>query len=116
MSLSEEERLQRTVAQYLDLMAKSWGFRWFHPPNGGNRDAITGHHLKQMGVKRGVPDIIIQFSGGRCVEIELKGAKGKQSASQLAWQRKSRDLGIHYYLCRSIDDVVGVLSKESEAA
>ena len=29
----------------------------FHIPNGGTRDAVEGRHLKQQGVKPGVPDL-----------------------------------------------------------
>ena len=31
----------------------------YHIPNGGTRDAIEGRHLKQQGVKRGVPDLCL---------------------------------------------------------
>ena len=31
----------------------------FHIPNGGTRDAVEGKHLKQQGVKQGVPDLCL---------------------------------------------------------
>ncbi len=37
----------------------------YHIPNGGTRDAIEGRHLKQQGVKRGVPDLCLLYSCDR---------------------------------------------------
>ena len=50
----------------------------FHIPNGGSRNAIEGKHLKEQGVKRGVPDILLPVSRGGChgLFIEMKRAKG----------------------------------------
>jgi hypothetical protein len=61
------------------------GCRWFHSPNGGGRSLIEGAKFKRMGVKRGVPDIIIPMPrvGSRSpyhgLVIELKRPDGKMS-------------------------------------
>ena len=46
----------------------------FHVPNGGTRDAVEGRHLKQQGVKRGVPDLCLPVPSGRYhgLFLELK--------------------------------------------
>ena len=51
----------------------------FHIPNGGTRDAIEGRHLKQQGVKRGVPDLCLPVARGgyHSLYIELKTATGR---------------------------------------
>jgi hypothetical protein len=50
----------------------------FHAANGGNRDAATAGKMKAMGVRRGVPDLLLPVPRGRfCgLAIELKVWKG----------------------------------------
>lgn len=50
----------------------------FHVPNGGSRNAIEGKHLKEQGVKAGVPDILLPVARQGChgLFIEMKRAKG----------------------------------------
>ena len=50
----------------------------FHPANGGARDSATAGKLKAMGVRRGVPDLLLPVPRGRYVgcAIELKVWKG----------------------------------------
>lgn len=65
------------------------GYKWFHPPNGGSRNAIEGAKFKRMGVKKGILDIIIpmarkSFYG---LVIELKRVDGKMSdVSEEQWE------------------------------
>ncbi len=71
------------MARYLDAR----GLRWCHVPNGGNRSAKTGALLKAMGVKAGVPDILIFSRIGvwRGVAIELKSSGGIVRDTQREW-------------------------------
>ena len=50
----------------------------FHAANGGNRDPATAGKMKAMGVRRGVPDLLLPVPRGRfCgLAIELKVWKG----------------------------------------
>ena len=50
-----EDDLQRAVAQLLDF----YGWLWFHTPNGGKRGKVQASRLKGLGVKPGVPDVMI---------------------------------------------------------
>lgn len=54
----------------------------FHPANGGYRTPVEAAILKSMGVRAGVPDIIIHFKGGKSIFIELKSGKGRLSDHQ----------------------------------
>jgi len=49
-----------------------------HIPNGGSRDPIEARHLKEQGVKPGVPDIFLPVprNGYHGLWIELKRRKG----------------------------------------
>lgn len=61
--------------------------RFWHTPNGGGRDAREGAKFKRMGVKAGVPDVVLpmarkSFYG---LVIELKSPGGKLTESQSEW-------------------------------
>lgn len=50
----------------------------FHIPNGGSRNPIEGKHLKEQGVKAGVPDLFLPVArhGAHGLFIEMKRSKG----------------------------------------
>lgn len=81
-----EEALQKAVAAYLDaVLPPEW--RWFHVPNQrGTRKAWENKLLKAMGVKAGVPDIVLLGPDARVAFIELKAGKGTLSADQKDWR------------------------------
>ena len=58
------------------------GLVYFHVPNGGYRSRSEGAKFKAMGVRAGVPDLIL-FHQGRLHCLELKSDKGRPSESQL---------------------------------
>ena len=75
-------------------------------PNGGNRDRITGAILKAEGAVAGSPDLFLflpnkYFSG---LAIEMKSEKGRQSESQIQWQKKAELFGYKYVICRSFEE------------
>lgn len=49
-------------------------------PNGGSRNAVEGRHLKEQGVKAGIPDIFLPVArnGRHGLYIELKRKVGGQ--------------------------------------
>jgi hypothetical protein len=122
MIKASEESLQRAVASLLDSM----GWLYFHPPNGGARDVITGAKLKAQGVKRGVPDVMVFepwkihnaecegahkciCSKGHGIAIELKTNKGKTTPEQKAWLASLEERGWLVAVCRTMDEVMDVL-------
>ncbi|HNW87934.1 MAG TPA: VRR-NUC domain-containing protein [Candidatus Limiplasma sp.] len=50
----------------------------YHIPNGGSRHRLEAVHLKQQGVRAGVPDICLPVACGGChsLYIEMKRLKG----------------------------------------
>jgi hypothetical protein len=112
--MTAEDHLQIAVADMLDVLAERHGFIWLHSPNeGGLRLPVqVCRKRKRMGVKAGCPDIILMKRGGQVVQIELKTAKGRMNSNQKAWQRRSVELGIPYYICRSVEEVQAVLKAE----
>lgn len=124
--VGKEKDFQKSVARYLD----SLGVLWNHTGNErktaskqnkkGDWYSPEGAIMKQMGVKKGFPDIMIyehgadnglQFNG---FAIELKVGKGRPSTEQLAWHTGLRGegwkVGVYYSLDHVIADVKKYLS------
>jgi hypothetical protein len=63
----------------------------------------AGVRLKNEGVLAGCADIEILLLN-RLIFIEIKTEKGRQSESQIEFQKKVESLGFEYYTWRSIKD------------
>ena len=82
-----------------------------HIPNGGNRDPIEAKHLKQQGVKSGVPDLFLPVPRGRYhgLYIEMKTETGHTSREQEWWGEKLRIQGYMWEVCHGWQSAVSVL-------
>jgi hypothetical protein len=115
--MTAEDRLNIACANYLRLQYPEALFA--HVPNGGSRNAIEGSKLKQMGVSRGVPDILIfnkvGNSSGLAVELKVKYTKvlrsGKVSEKpnmptpeQLQWLEDLFNQDWQTKVCYSIEE------------
>ena len=117
-----EDDDQVAAACYLDLLTSPAGdgkLFWFHTPNGGFRNKKTAGKMKAQGVKKGIPDIIIEeippkFPEYKGVRIELKRRKGRPSDVKKE-QREILDRyklrGYLVFVCFGIDDVIATLRK-----
>lgn len=114
--MNAEDRLQISVAGYLDLALPSDAV-WFHIANQRQTSARMGAKLKRMGVKPGVPDICIVWRG-RAIFIELKRAAdpirktraGRLSDEQRDMARALTLAGAVVVTCRSVDEVSDFLA------
>lgn len=108
---------QCAVALWLDTMR----VRWFHPPNGGNRSAVTGGRLKRQGVKRGVPDIVIidpPPARASCVGavVELKPTLAerpgnKPTKEQREWLHEFEQRGWAAAVAYGADEAIRILKE-----
>lgn len=86
-----EEREQARFVRWThrpDVRALAPSLRWmFHCPNGGKRDAITGGQMRALGVKPGVPDLLMPVLSGRDngLALEFKSAIGTTTPEQAEW-------------------------------
>lgn len=82
-----------------------------HIPNGGNRDAIEGRHLKEQGVRAGVPDLCLPVARGSYhgLYIEMKTDTGKPSDEQLWWGHELSEQGYFGEVCHGWQSAVRVL-------
>ena len=108
--IGTEDDFQIAVAKLLD----AYGLKWFHCPNGGSRNAREGAKFKRMGVKAGVPDIIIintTIEGDVGMAIELKVGKNTRSKPQTDWLLEFFTNGWVVATCYSIPSVEKLLER-----
>jgi hypothetical protein len=98
-----EQALQRQIAQFLD--AALAGNAWYStiPLGGGGK--VRGAILHGMGVKAGVPDMVV-IDAGRATWLELKASKGVTSDEQKACHTALRQAGCAVYVIRSLDEAI----------
>lgn len=102
----EEDQEQITLAGWLN----GTGVPWCHVPNGGKRNRREAAKLRAMGVRRGVPDILIFDI--KSVAIELKRArpaKSKVSEHQLKWLAHLDGAGWHTVVCYGAQEAIEYL-------
>lgn len=80
-------------------------FRILHIPNGGSRHPAEAVHLKRMGVKPGVPDLLLPYPAGgyHGLWIEMKSKIGKPSALQKDWIEWLRSVGYAAWVCMGME-------------
>lgn len=101
-----EHRLQCACVKWFRLQYPIMRHSLFAVPNGGRRDAVTGSKLKAEGALPGVADLILLQRTRRygALLIEMKTARGQQSALQRQWQAAVTLDGYRYIVCRSFED------------
>lgn len=77
-----ETAIHIAVAEHLRLRAPA-GMVWWHTPNEGARTPSEAARLKAMGVKAGIPDLML-VHGGKLYALELKAERGVISKNQQA--------------------------------
>lgn len=109
--MNPEERLHRAVADYLRVVLDPSVVWSTFPSGGGGR--VRGAKLKAMGLRAGMPDIMIWWlapSGAAlCLGIELKAGKNGMTAAQRETFLSLEGVGCPVHVARSIDDVRDVL-------
>jgi hypothetical protein len=110
--MKPEEALHRACVDLLRLYEQRGMLAFAHCPNGGYRTKAEACLFRAMGVRAGVPDLLVWAPGGAAFGIELKAAAGKLSAAQSVWHRLLQSLGHHVHICRSVDEVEAALRAE----
>ena len=88
-----------------------------HVPNGGHRKAWVGKKMKEMGTRRGVPDLYLPYPtrgwdqdtpyGG--LWLELKSPSGRVRREQAWWLRHLTNLGYATAVAFSFDEATRLL-------
>jgi hypothetical protein len=95
-----ESILQQQIVVYLQEKQKYYHFRFFHCPNEGKRKVWYLKKLKKMGMKSGVPDLILEFPKSKFVYCEIKMPKGRLSTAQKLWKVQSEILGTPFHVIK----------------
>lgn len=86
---SPEEDLHRACMEWAELASGRYPLlrRLIHVPNGGKRSKGEAGKMKAMGVKKGVPDLLLPLPSGiySGLAAELKAPGGKTSPEQNEW-------------------------------
>ena len=84
-----------------------------HVPNGGYRNAVEAAKFKQMGVRAGVPDLILLYPNKEhpFMGIELKAGKNRQSVHQKEYEAEFGRIGAKYVVVRSIGEFMKVVNE-----
>ncbi|MHB1153550.1 MAG: VRR-NUC domain-containing protein [Eubacteriales bacterium] len=83
----------------------------YHVPNGGYRNKIEAMKFKRMGVKSGVPDLVLPVarSGYHGLYIELKAKDGIVSEKQREWLNNLRHQGYFAIACFGADETISII-------
>lgn len=105
----KENAVHRGVVHYLRLFAVP-GCSWFHPANGELRPGRTGAILVGMGVRPGVPDLIL-VRRGHFYGLELKREKGGSvSAHQKSMLEELSNAGASVAIAHGYDAAIAQLT------
>jgi hypothetical protein len=102
-----EQETQRAVLDHLRMRGNK-GLVYFAVPNGGYRSSMEASIMKGLGVKAGVSDLILLYSGA-FYAMELKSETGRATLPQAAFLAEVRAAGGHTAVCNSLDDAIGCL-------
>jgi len=83
----------------------------FSIPNGGTRNIREAMTFKATGLLKGASDLIVIFPNGKLCFIELKIAKGIQSAEQKDFEQRVSKAGYEYHLIRSLEEFIILTNK-----
>lgn len=104
-----ENELHVSVANLLDWVLQPPAFWTTFPAGWGKFSGMMAQLLKRMGLKPGMPDILVFYAGG-CFGIELKTGKNTVAPEQKATHAKLGAAGVQVEVCRSVEDVMIVLA------
>tara|TARA_R100001594_G_scaffold22240_1_gene43014 strand:- start:9511 stop:9900 length:390 start_codon:yes stop_codon:yes gene_type:complete len=99
-----ESILQQQIVVYLKSKQDYYLFRFFHCPNEGRRKVWYLKKLKAMGLKNGVPDLILEFPKSKFIYCEIKMPKGRLSPAQRHWKMISSVLGTPFFVLQGTID------------
>ncbi len=102
-----EEDLQKLIAGHLDWMLPE--DYWYTAIDHTRHGVVRGRALREMGVKRGVLDMLILGPNRFIGWLENKSLKGTLKPEQRATIAMLKAFGHQVAVCRSVDDALEAL-------
>ena len=109
MTRRPEQQLQRSVIEHLEVRAVPSTY-WFHVGNGGWRSPAEAKIFKSLGVRPGVPDLIM-IHAGKTYGLELKADGGKLTPVQATTHVLMRAAGAEVEVAVDIDAALDQLER-----
>jgi hypothetical protein len=112
----EEEQIHRAVISHLNARSMP-GVFFFHCPNGGKRSKAEAGVFKALGVRAGMPDLIL-FYRAQIFGLELKASIGRLRDSQKATLDAMQLAGARTSVAHTLDEALitlecwGVLKRD----
>ena len=112
MNKAKIESLNRDSEHTIQSNCNDWCKRnnilLFSVPNEATRG---NYNYKKSGVLNGVSDTIVVLPGN-ILFVEFKDHKGKQSKTQLRFEKKIEDLGFSYYIIKSLEEFKKLINEK----
>ena len=106
---ASENQIHEAVVDHIRARARR-GVHWHHPATGELRDPITAAKLKRMGVRAGLPDLLLVIEG-RLHGLELKRERGgRVSPAHQAMHDELRAAGAIVETAKGLNEALGVLT------
>lgn len=102
-----EQDIQRAVFQHLAARSMPGVFA-FHCPNGGKRSKIEASIFKGLGVRSGVPDVIVLYRS-QIFGLELKASSGRLTPIQRQTLNEMEVAGARTAVAKSLDEALVTL-------
>ena len=97
----KEEDLQKACVKALTALMGLGRLVFHHSPNEARTTVQHNAKRKAMGMQSGWPDLEI-FQDRKCVFIELKLSKGRQTENQKRIEKHLKNHGFPYYLVKEV--------------
>ena len=105
-----EDQLKHSIANLLDAILPEDQVLWSHFPAGGYELTPAARaRLYRLGLKRGFPDILLCYSLGRILWLEVKTPTGVVSPAQRKVHLGLKKQGHNVVIVRRIEDVIKAL-------
>lgn len=111
---TRETRLHREAVDLLTFLERQERLSWLHPADGlalagGERERRAAiARFRRLGMRGGVPDLIVAAPGGVTGWVELTTG-GRLSAAQAGWCDGLRRMGHNHKVVRDMDGLVAML-------
>lgn len=107
-----EQQLQITCVQWLELQRRMKTLTYFAVPNGGKRSKLAGWILKKMGMRPGIPDMVVGWSPAKLIFLELKAIRGYASTEQKDIHEELTRYGFKVFIIKSLEQMIQVITEQ----
>lgn len=99
-----EDHIQAALCQHLAVRAAA-GVVYWHTPNGGARRPAEAGRFRALGVKAGIPDLLL-LRHGQLFGLELKAIGGRLSARQVETLEQLEHAGAMTAVAYGLDEAL----------